>query len=854
MADIRTPDQRLRVFISSTMEELSEERIAVRKAVEDLHLIPVLFELGARSHPPRDLYRAYLEQSDIFIGIYFEQYGWTAPGATISGIEDEYDLAAGMPKLIYVREPAPERDPRLRELLDRISGDDVSYRQYRDAEELLHVVEDDVAVLLSERFQTAAPTPHIAPVHIAAPELPSATTRFVGRQHEMADLHALMFDPDVRLVTLTGPGGIGKSRLALAVAREAQKRFADGVVAVMLAPVRTPDLVASAMLTALGVSATATRSVREALLDFLRDREMLLVIDNFEHVMPAAPLVADLLQESSRLRIVVTSREMLRLSGEHIFPVPPLGLTPEPDGQVEAVELFLDRARAIRHDLTVSEDVVGTVTEICRRLDGLPLAIELAAARVRVLSPQDILQRLDSRLKLLTRGPSDLPERQRTLRDTIEWSYSLLDEDEQRLFECLGIFRGGFTLDAAEGVIKSSLDILEGLASLMDKSLIRSDATAEEPRFMMLETLREFAKERLTERGIIHEVRRAHAEYFTTWAAALDTEGQEAEAVRAMELDNDNLRAALSWYLENDDPVPVARAAAVVWKFWWVRSLFVEGIEWMDRVKATGVALPQKERADVEFVRGMLAFGHGNYEIAAESLQAARTDYEEIGYIRGAAMTWIAIGVVDSVSGRPGGEELLWRAGNLLKELADDWAAAFALFGLGRVLMLKGRGAEAVPVLEESVDRAMKSGSSTLLAFALVNLGWTRLDVPDIDGAEEVMRRSLEEGAAIGARESIARALEALAAVADARGVPERAAVMFGAAEAVRRSTGAVVWVPDRPTHAAVDSSLRSQLGEDRFQANFQLGLELSVQEAVDLACSSPDARDEFASGAVTGA
>jgi predicted ATPase len=744
-------------------------------------------------------------------------------------------------------------------MLERMAADDLSYRTYGDPSELERLVEDDLAVLLSERFLTRSEPTHELPEREIDRELPAATTRFVGRHRELRELVSLIRDPNVRLLTLSGPGGIGKTRLALAVAEAVRDEFEDGPAAVLLAPIRSSDLVATTIATALGIPVTATRSALDAVKDFLRDRELLLVIDNFEHVIAAAPSVTELLQEAHRLKVVVTSREMLRVSGEHVFPVPPLEISPDEKGDVEAVELFLDRAKAVRHDLIVTDEVFETAIEICRRLDGLPLAIELAAARVRVLTPQDILARLDSRLKLLTRGPSDLPERQRTLRDTIQWSYELLSDNEQRLFECLGVFRGGFTLEAAEGVVKTELDVLEELASLMDKSLIRSVASASEPRFLMLETLREFAIERLAERGTLEDTRQGHADYFIEWVSGIDTDGQETKAVAMMEADNDNIRAALGWSLEHDDPASVARAGAVIWKFWWVRSLFVEGIEWMQRVKACPKPLTAREAADVDFVIGILAFGHGNYQLAGEALAEARVGYEELGYIRGAALTWISLGVVDGVAGKQQGEDLLWRAVHLLREMSDDWAAAFALFGLGRVLLMRGRGNEAVPLLQESAERAERAGSRTLLSFALVNLGWARLAIEDTAGAKRAILRSLQEASSIDARESIARAVEAMAAVALNESESDMSAILFGAAEAVRRSIGAVVWVPDRPTHAIVETSLMARMGEEGYQASFDKGTALTVSDAIELAFSYdasaiPEGEEANSAAAPTGA
>jgi predicted ATPase len=835
MATIRTPDQKLRVFISSTMHELADERAMVRGAVEELHLIPVLFEMGARPHPPRELYRAYLEQSDIFIGIYGDQYGWIAPDSTISGIEDEYNLSSDMPRLIYVRQPAADRQPRLDVMLARIANDGISYRMYGDAAELRQLVADDLALLMSERFLPWRNEPAVREVKLRH-ELPSPTTRFIGREQQLLELEALVRNKDVRLLTLTGPGGIGKTRLAFALADSLKGRFEDGIAAVLLAPVRSADLVPTKIATSLGLPVTASRSTLEVLKEYLRERELLLVIDNFEHVIGSAPLVVDLLSECPRLRIIVTSREMLRVSAEQVYPVPPLQLAPSGGHRAEAVELFVERAIAIRRDLLLNDETIETISKICKRLDGLPLAIELAAARVRILSPNEILARLTNRLELLTKGPSDLPERQRTLRNTIEWSYDLLEAREQRLFECLSVFRGGFTLEAAEGVVHDRPDLLEGLASLLDKSLIRTDPNVSEPRFTMLETLREFAIEKLTEQADLEGLWRRHAEYFTDWVSKLETDTREAEAIHEMELDNDNLRAAMAWLIESGDPGRVARAAAVLWKFWWVRSLFHEGTEWMLRVKARPEPLSSFEDATAEFVIGILAFGNGDYPRAKKHLSLARTSYEELGDIRGAALTWICLGVAMRVEGDAEGEALVQRAVTTVRARGDSWATAFALFALGRVILMDGRADQAVPLLEESAERAVALTSHTLQAFALINLCWARLSLPDIDGAKEAAMHALEQSEQMDNRDGIARALEALAGVALAREEMMKAATLFGGAEAIRRSIGGAVWVPDRITHIALETSLRSGLGNEAFDTEFSRAAQLPVSDAAEVA------------------
>ena len=460
----------MRVFVSSTLKELAAERAAASTAIGRLRLTPVLFELGAHPHPPRALYRAYLAQSDVFLGIYWQQYGWIAPGETISGLEDEYRLSAGKPRLIYVKAPTPERDAKLAALLQQIQAEDSAcYRPFETPEELQELIENDLALLLTERFERGQAG--TAPAADARPRrmnnLPVQRSALIDRAQEAATIRSLLLREDVGVVTLTGPGGSGKTRLALHVATDLQDQFADGVCWAPLAALSDSMLVVSTIAHIVGVRETGDRPVLDNLKDALRAKQLLLLLDNFEQVIDAAPAVADLLAACPRLKILATSRTPLHVQGEKELPVPPLAL---PDrrqlievgrqSQYAAVELFIQRARDVQPDFTVTNETAPVVAEICSRLDGLPLAIELAAARVKVLSPPALLRRLERRLPLLTGGGRDLPERQQTLRNTIAWSYDLLDGQQRTLFRRLAVFVGGCSLTAAEGVAEAS----EGLS------------------------------------------------------------------------------------------------------------------------------------------------------------------------------------------------------------------------------------------------------------------------------------------------------------------------------------------------------------------------------------------------------
>ncbi|HEY2128180.1 MAG TPA: DUF4062 domain-containing protein [Streptosporangiaceae bacterium] len=387
--DIRTPDQRLRVFVSSTLGELNTERGAAREAIEQLRLAPVMFESGARPHPAQEVYRAYLEQSDVFVGIYWQRYGWVGPGMTISGLEDEFRLAARMPRLLYVKRPAPGIEPGLRHMLDEIKTEgDLAYKAFADARELRELLLNDLATLLTERFAEAGPGGGREYL------VPSPVTVLVGRDREVGELAGLLGAPDHRLVVLTGAGGIGKTRLALAVLERTRPQWKDGVAFVDLSSVTDPRSVPEAIASALGFVGQGQERPLDTLVRGLAGRHMLLVLDNFEQVLGAAPVVADLLQRAPRLPVLVTSRVVLRIRGEQERRVDPLGVLPAGVGraalaQAPAVRLFVERVRDVRPGFELTDDNAAAVTELCRRLDGLPLALELVATWLGGAVPAD---------------------------------------------------------------------------------------------------------------------------------------------------------------------------------------------------------------------------------------------------------------------------------------------------------------------------------------------------------------------------------------------------------------------------------------------------------------------------------
>lgn len=856
-APIRTPDQKLRVFVSSTLQELAEERRAARSAIERLHLTPVMFELGARPHPPRDLYRAYLAQSQVFVGLYWERYGWVAPGEQVSGLEDEYRLAGDRPKLIYVKAPAPGREARLEELLGRVRGDDqASYKPFSSARELRDLLADDLAVLLTERYEqslpAARPPPPAPGLEPGAGALPTPLTSLIGRDREIAEVTRLLEQPGVRLVTLGGPGGIGKSRLAVAVAAELAGRQAVRFVA--LAALHEPGAVLPAIARGIGLrdpgGPTLLSDVRRA----LEGRELLLVLDNFEQVLPAAPLLAELLADTPGLRLLVTSRSPLRLSGERLVEVGPLPL-PDPRRRPTptrllaspAVRLFVERAHAVKPDFELTPDNAAAVAGIGAALDGVPLALELAAARIRLLPPAAMLARLDRRLPLLTGGARDLPQRQQTLRDTIDWSVRLLTPGQRDLFTRLGVFARGFTLEAAEAVCSPEVaDVLGELEALVDSSLVSQEPREEEPSFSLLATVREYARELLTVSGQSDALRARHAEYYHALAARarpqLRGPGQ-AGWVSRLAFAHDNLRAAVRHDLGSGE---AARAAGLAWDlylYWWAAGHLSEVRAWMEEVLASGSPLPDLARAQALYYTRTITFWQAQSGPLAPDLAESAALFEAGGDLSGAGVASLSLGLALAAAVPPdpaGAGAAFGRSLTLFRRGGDAWGEAMALLTLGRLTLAAGGVEEARARFEESLALTRRAGDELGRAIAENHLGWTSLLLGRPGEAAAHFAAGLARSARLHHDEGLAYGLEGLLAVAARRGDAARAARLLGASRALREQTG-LMHNPNAAFYQDAVRALDAGEGAAAFAAGEAAGHELSAQDAVAYALSGPD-------------
>ena len=470
---------------------------------------------------------------------------------------------------------------------------------------------------------------------------PGRMTDLIGRERLVQEISDLILLEEARLVTLTGPGGSGKTRLSERVAANIAGSFPDGLWFVDLAPITDPTLVASTIAEKLGVQETTNRPVLESLNDFLKAKRAILVLDNFEQILPAANIVMDLLAACPSVCVLVTSRALLRLAGEYEVPVPPLSLpslstVPGEAIESEAVQLFEERARAARPGLELSAEANRAIAEICVRLDGLPLAIELAAARVRMLTPQEILSRLDRRLPTLTGGSRDLPTRQRTLQNTIAWSYDLLEPDEQQFFVSLAVFVGGFSTDAAEMVIGefSDADPFDCLESLLEKSLIQRQSVADSTRFYLLQTVREFALDKFEKVANSGDIRRSHAQHYLNLAETCDADlrtDRQVDAIAELTLELDNIRGALTWTLKNGADAELgARLAGAPWWFWQVHGHFKGGREWAEEAMKNLTALSPRAQAGVLRSLSNLAFVQGDYDLACARAPDSRALFEQL--------------------------------------------------------------------------------------------------------------------------------------------------------------------------------------------------------------------------------
>lgn len=774
----------------------------MRRAIEHLHLAPVMFELGARPHPPRSLYRAYLAQSHVFIGIYWQRYGWIAPGENISGLEDEYRLAGDRPRLLYIKAPAPDQEDRLESLLREFRTDDLaSYKHFETTDELAELVRNDLALLLTERFEaTAAPS---SPQQAGRSAAPMPLTRTVGRGEEI-DLVVANLRDGQRLITLTGPGGVGKTRIALESARASESDYSGGVHFVPLAAINDVSQVGRTIVDRLGVRTEGSWTPLDALADHFGDGPGLLVLDNLEQIEGAESWLRQLLERIPYLDVLATSRRAMRIAGEREITVPPLHL-PDPSASQEelaeepAVQLFAERARDANPAFTLDAATTRDVADICIRLDALPLAIELAAARSRLLPPAKLLRRLADGLDVLRSQASDLPQRQQTLRATLEWSHQLLKQPERLLLARLSVFAGSFSLEAAEtvGGAHEQPPVIDALTGLLDNSLVlvADDPNLAEPRFRMLETVRSFALEQLARLGETSLLGARHLDWYRRLAHEaqpfLCGPNQRMWTAR-FDPERDNLRVAVATAFANHD---LAAVVDLVWDlavFYEIRDASDETRAWIQQVGERNPDFDDVMRAKLRSIDALLRVQVGDHTGARDALEWSLSVFQANDMSFHAAVTMMVLSdfyiATDGDVSHP--VAVLEESIRMFQSVGHDWGVARTEIMLARVLWATGDDEGAERHLNLSLGHSRLIENEPQIARALSMLAMvgasrrpaTQLTLWLHEAGEIVVRGRYRAEATF--------CLDALAGALADKGFAEAAQEAIAVSEALRHSLG----------------------------------------------------------------
>jgi predicted ATPase len=823
------------VFVSSTLGELEAERRAARDAIEHLRLHPVMFETGARPHPAQAVYRAFLDQSDVFVGIYWQRYGWVGPDEDISGLEEEYRLAARMPRLLYVKRPAPEIEPGLSRMLREIESEGgPTYKTFAGAGELRELLLNDLATLLTERFGDTGQD-------ASGPEIPAPVTRLVGRDQDVSEVASLVTTGGHRLLVLTGPGGVGKTRLALAVLERTRSHWEDGVAFADLSAVSDPALVPEAIASALGFTRQGREASFDALARRLAAKHMLVALDNFDQVHQAAPVLPELLQRARRLHLLVTSRVVLRVRGEREWRVEPLGLPAGDDPAASpAVRLLVDRIRDWRPDFELTRDNVTAIAEVCRRLDGLPLALELAASWLRLLTPQQLLARLDEHL----RRPGalvDLPGRQQTMTATIEWSYQLLPEAARQLLTRLTVFAAPFTPDAVEAVSgQDAVGSAESLAVLVDHNMVSpAERPDGESAFRMLSVIHRFASERLGDPD--DTLGRLEKYMLGVLERAGTRNGSQDWARRQLDSESPNLLVVLRWAAERQRPSgELLRRLGDAWVWLLVRGHLPEGSGLSKAIESWPAAGLTSERDTMarHWLTIIALLNDGQFAkigtLVDEILPDARRLEQPPRWTMMLVMRALSRPYAPGSPARAEFEEALAVA----RDAGDPVVLGYALSHFGLFLCVDGDPARAQGLHQEMLGIARSLDDDNQRAEAHYDLALDALSASGPGPARGHLAAAARQYADIDHPEGLARCLAALAALALQRQCPHLAAQLAGAAAAAR-AIGLTPWPAVAEAEDRVIRQIRASLPEAELTADIAEGRDLTAEAALAQAWSA---------------
>jgi predicted ATPase len=833
-AAIRTPDQRLRVFVSSTLVELAPERGAARAAIEQLRLAPVMFESGARPHPAQALYRAYLAQSDVFIGIYGDSYGWIGPGMTISGLEDELQLAADMPRLLYVKSPAPGREAALSGMLDRIKASgQSSYTKFTDAAQLQELILTDLATLLAERFDD--PQREIQGI---VP--PSPVTTLVGRDDDVNQIVGLLHASERRLVVLTGAGGIGKTRLALAAMERSAEQWPDGVAFVDLSAITDARLVPDAIASALDLVVQGRERSLDALQRRLSDRNMLILLDNFEQVLDAAPVIVDLLQRAPQLHVLVTSRVVLRVRGEQEWRVDALEVPPANGelaelAQAPALRLFVERVRDVQAGFELTSENAPALAELCRRLGGLPLALELAAAWMRLLTPEQMLSQMYGRLE----QPGtlvDLPDRQQTLTNTISWSYDLLSPSARELLTQLSAFAAPFTVDGVVSVCGAhDADVVEDLSTLVDSSMVSPSERPDRQRgFQLLDPIRRFAAARLEQAD--HTLSRLHRYVLDVLKAANDRLGSQDELMRRLDSEQPNLQVVIDWVGRKGKPSgPLLRALGDVWVWMLACGHLRQSSELWQQIQA----LPQdglrteSDRLALQWLQVNRLLNDGAFAEAGTLIDDMMPNARRIEMPARIAFLLTVRAIVLSSAAREEARANFKEALSVARAADDALALGYALPHYGLLLAADGDVRQAQECHQETLDIASSLNDQNLIAEAHYELALDVILLGNPEAAQPHLAVAVGCYQDFDHLEGLTRCIGAFSALALQRGDNHLAARLVGAAAAARDTIGLTPWPSVTELERRTTDRVRTLVSDDAFGALVDSGRSLTIKDAL---------------------